>query len=325
MLFFNAIIEIFSEFCYNDCPHFSGKNNDKEKRIMCTVDFAFQNFMLDNIRKNLSPETMRYYRENLTRFIHWLNDKSVKRTSKITQAVIDEYLLFLVQSVPNKTSVNTYLRAIRRFINYLTAEHLIKPVAVELVKDAKKIKPTFSNVDVVNILGTVDTNDDTSVMMLLLLSVGIRSRSLCELRVQDIDFDDGYINVQRTKNGEPLRLPISADVTYILKEYVVRNGKRNYLFETVRGNKFNRDSLAKRINKRLRKLGVQEHKKGVHIFRHTFGKIMSMNSCPTTVLQKWFGHSDIRVTQRYVDLYGNELKSTMNMLPTRDLRYSNNL
>lgn len=292
---------------------------------MCTVDFAFQNFMLDNIRKNLSPETMRYYRENLTRFIHWLNDNNVKRTSKITQAVIDEYLLFLVQSVPNKTSVNTYLRAIRRFINYLAAEHLIKPVGVELVKDAKKIKPTFSNVDVVNILGTVDTNDDTSVMMLLLLSVGIRSRSLCELRVQDIDFDDGYINVQRTKNGEPLRLPISTDVTYILKEYVVRNGKCNYLFETVRGNKFNRDSLAKRINKRLRKLGIQEHKKGVQIFRHTFGKIMSMNSCPTTVLQKWFGHSDIRVTQRYVDLYGNELKSTMNMLPTRDLRYSNNL
>lgn len=292
---------------------------------MCTVDFAFQNFMLDNMRKNLSPETIRYYRENLTRFIHWLNDNNVKRTSKITQAVIDEYLLFLVQSVPNKTSINTYLRAIRRFINYLTTEHLIKSVAVELVKDAKKIKPTFSNDDVVNILGTVDTNDDTSVMMLLLLSVGIRSRSLCELRVKDIDFSDGYINVNSTKSGVPLRLPLSRDILKILKEYILTYDRHGLLFANANGNKFNRDSLAKRINKKLRALGIQEHKKGVHIFRHTFGKIMSMNACPTTVLQKWFGHTDIRITQRYVDIYGNDLKSTMNMLPTRDFRYSNNV
>ncbi len=288
---------------------------------MCSLDFAYQNFMLDNLRKNLSPETMRYYRENLTRFIRWLVDRNIKKTSKITQALTNEYLLFLVQSVPNKTSINTYLRALRRFINHLTKERLIKHVAIELVKDAKKIKPTFSNEDITIILNSVKATDDTSIIMLLLLSVGIRSRSLCELRVRDIEFDDGYINVQRTKNGEPLRLPISTDVTYILKEYVVLNCKRELLFETVRGNKFNRDSLAKRINKRLRKLGIQDHKKGVHIFRHTFGKIMSMNSCPTTVLQKWFGHSDIRVTQRYVDLYGNELKSTMNMLPTSDYQY----
>ena len=58
---------------------------------MCSLDFAYQNFMLDNLRKNLSPETMRYYRENLTRFIRWLVDRNVKKTSKITQALTNEY------------------------------------------------------------------------------------------------------------------------------------------------------------------------------------------------------------------------------------------
>lgn len=288
---------------------------------MCSLDLAYQNFMLDNIRRNLSSETLRYYHENLTRFIRWLDSKNIKKTSKITKQLTDEYLHYLVRSVPNKTSVNTYLRALRRFVNHLAKERLMKPVAIALVKEAKKIKPTFSDNDIAIILNTVNATDDTSIIMLLLLSVGIRSRSLCELRVHDIDFDDGFVNVQRTKNGEPLRLPISTDVTNILKKYVLLHGKRELLFETIRGNKFNRDSLAKRINKRLRELGIQNHKKGVHIFRHTFGKIMSKNSCPTTVLQKWFGHSDIRVTQRYVDLYGNELKSTMNMLPTSDYQY----
>ena len=56
-------------------------------------------------------------------------------------------------------------------------------------------------------------------------------------------------------------------------------------FETVRGNKFNRDSLAKRINKRLRKLGIQDHKKGVHIFRHTFGIMIDVSSVAFTELR----------------------------------------
>lgn len=288
---------------------------------MCTLEFAYENFMLYNTRRNLSPETMRYYRENLTRFIHWLYDKNIKKTSKITQTLTDEYMLFLVRSVRNKTSVNTYLRAVRRFVNHLLSKRLIKPITVNLIKDKHKIKPTFSTEDIATILGSVSANDDTSVMMLLLLSVGIRSRSLCELCVKDIDTNDCVIHVQYTKNGDPLRLPISRDVAHILKEYILIYGRRELLFETVRGNKFNRDSLAKRINKRLNELEIEKHKKGVHIFRHTFGKIMSMNSCPTTVLQKWFGHSDIRITQRYVDLYGNDLKSTMNMLPTSGFRY----
>lgn len=288
---------------------------------MCTIYSAFENFMSDNIRKNLSPESMRYYRENLARFFRWLSGRRVKKISGLTKETVDDYLLYLVRSVKNKTSVNTYLRAVRRFVNYLGAQHLIKRIDIELIQDERKIKPTFGSDDISTILNSVNAKDDTSIIMLLLLSIGIRSRSLCELRVCDIDFDDGYIHVQHTKNGEPLRLPISSDVSHILKEYIAFFGRHELLFETVRGKKFNRDSLAKRINKRLKELGIDPHKKGVHIFRHTFGKIMSMNACPTVVLQKWFGHADIRITQRYVDLYGNDLKNSMDLLPTSGFRY----
>lgn len=276
---------------------------------------------MDNTRKNLSSETMRYYRENLSRFICWLEQRNVTKASKITKELIDDFFMCLAQTVANRTSVNTYMRAVRRFINFLAEQRVIKPIRFELLKDSNKIKPTFNSKETSIILNSVRANDDTSVIMLVLLSVGIRSRSLCELRVQDIDFDDGFIDIQRTKNGVPLRLPISKDVADVLKEYVAIYKRENLLFLSVRGNKFNRDSLVKRIKMRLQELGIQKNKRGVHIFRHTFGKIMSMNSCPATILQKWFGHSDIRITQRYVDLYGNDLKNTMNMIPTNGFQY----
>lgn len=288
---------------------------------MCNIDFAYENFMSNNTRKNLSPETMRYYRENLTRFIRWLEDQNINKTSKITQAVINEYILFLVQSVSNKTSVNTYMRAVRRFVNYLIAQKIIKPFTVSLIKDPYKIKPTFDNSEIDLILNSVKPEDDTSVMMLLLLAVGIRSRSLCELRIQDIHLSDRYIDIRKTKSGVPICLPISKDVAEILKEYIAIYSRHDLLFANKYGYKFNRASLARRINKRLRELGMSANKSGVHIFRHTFGKIMSMNACPTAILQKWLGHSDIRITQRYVDLYGNDLKNTMSMLPTSRFQY----
>ena len=149
----------------------------------------------------------------------------------------------------------------------------------------------------------------------------MRSRSLRELRVRDVHISDRYIDIKCTKNGEPLCLPISNAVASVLQQYIAIYARHDLLFVNSRGGMFNRDSLAKRINKRLRALGIPSNKSGVHIFRHTFGKIMSMNSCPTAVLQKWLGHSDIRITQRYIDLYDSELKNTMNMLPTSNFQY----
>lgn len=287
---------------------------------MCmTIPVALTSFAEDNERKNLSKETMRYYRENLGRFYAWLRQKGIEKVSKITKPVVDEYLIFLIRTVPNKTSVNTYMRAVRRFINYLEWTKQIKPIDIALLKDPYKIKPTFSGEEVSKILASVRPTDDTSVIMLLLLSTGIRSRSLCELRVQDINFSDGYVDIHYTKNGIPICLPISPDITDVLKEYIKVYARSGTLFLNKCGEKLNRDSLVQRMNKRLAQLGIE--KTGVHIFRHTFGKVMSMNACPTATLQKWFGHSDIKTTEKYTRLYGSELRNTMNMTPVSAFQY----
>lgn len=290
--------------------------------MMYTIDHAFQDFMISNERKNLSTDSMRYYRENITRFIAWLSQNNIYKPHKITDKTVDDYLLFLLRTVPNRTSVNTYMRAVRRFLNYLSEQKIIKPIKVAPLKDHYKIKITFDIDEIELILNSVQPNDDTSVIMLLLLSCGMRSRSVRELRVCDVHVNDRYIDICHTKSGEPLCLPISSGVAIVLKQYIANYARHDLLFVNSRGAMFNRDSLAKRMNKRLRALGIPQNKTGVHIFRHTFGKIMSMNACPTAILQRWFGHSDIRMTQRYIDLYGNELKNTMNMLPTSSFQYA---
>lgn len=289
---------------------------------MYTIDRAFQDFMIENERKNLSPESMRYYRENITRFIAWLSENRIYKVRKITDKIVDDYFLFLLRAVPNRTSVNTYMRAVRRFLNHLSEQRIIKPIKVAPLKEPFKIKTTFDLNETELILNAVQPNNDTSVIMLLLLSCGLRSRSVRELRVGDVHVNDCYIDIRHTKNGKSLCLPISSEVAIVLKQYIAIYGRHDLLFLSERGCIFNRDSLRKKLNRQLHALGIPKNKSGVHIFRHTFGKIMSMNACPTAILQRWFGHSDIRMTQRYIDLYGNELKNTMSMLPTSSFQYA---
>ncbi len=281
-----------------------------------TIYSALELFNEDNKRKMLAPATLNYYNDNLSRFTEWLIAGNCVRVKQINSIVIDGYKLHLSQSVSNRTSVNTYLRAVRRFVNFLISKHEIKPIKITLLKDGYKIKSTFTNEEVERILTSVDPHDDTSVIMLMLLSTGMRSRSLCTLRVHDINFADGYVDLKHTKSGVPLCPPLSGEVLDCLKDYITLHGlaAADFLFRTQKGVNFNRNSLAERIKRRLTRLHID--KSGVHIFRHTFGKIMSMNGCPTAVLQKWLGHSDIRITQRYVDLYSNDLRNTMNLLPT---------
>ncbi len=281
-----------------------------------TIEDARKLFDEDNKRRMLSTETIKDYSGNIARFADWLAELKITKARNINGEVIDGYRLYLSETNENKTTVNTYLRHVRRFMYFLMEKKEVKPFKIPLIKDAYKIKSTFDTAEVERILASVDPQDDTSVIMLLLLSTGMRSRSLCELHVGDIDFSDGYVEIKNTKSGVPLCLPLTDGTLKCLKDYIYAYGllDSDYLFRNVKKNKFNRYSLVQRINKRLAKLEI--HKTGVHIFRHTFGKIMSMNGCPTAVLQKWLGHSDIKITERYTNLYCNDLRKTLDKLPT---------
>lgn len=288
-----------------------------------TIDQALEKFYKDNERKMLSTETIRYYIENLTRFRQWLSTNNHTKTKILNLETVDEYKLYLARTMNNKTSINTYLRAVRRFINFLITQKEIKQsFKVSLYKDPYKIKPTFTNKEIELILSSVHPANEPSVIMLLLLSTGIRSRSLCQLHVCDINFSDGYIDLHQTKNGVPLCPPVSNAVLSCIYDYIQIQAllPTDILFKNRYEAAYNKHSLRKLLAKALSNIGVK--KSGVQIFRHTFGKVMSMNGCPTAILQKWFGHADIKTTQKYTDLYCNDLRQTIVQVPSATFRYN---
>lgn len=144
---------------------------------------------------------------------------------------------------------------------------------------------------------------------MLLITTGIRSETLRSLAVGDLNASDGTLTLRHLKNGEQAILPLPGVVVRRLTRYIRASGKSadDLLFTNARGGKYSRNGLYEYLEKYLQRNGF-EHK-GVHIFRHTYAKLLAQSGCPSITLARCLTHSTVTQSEHYVNLYGNELRN----------------
>lgn len=110
------------------------------------------------------------------------------------------------------------------------------------------------------------------VMTNFLLSTGIRQRSLINIKIKDIDFDNSVVYVNVTKNRKPLIIPLNTDIKKILQEYLKyrKSVADDYLFCDVYGKQLVRSTVYHSFYDYNKNRGVE--KTGMHRYRHTFAK-----------------------------------------------------
>ena len=266
-----------------------------------------ERFERDNEIKQLSDGTKRYYREFIACFTQWL-PKSAKTTAKLTQELFEAYTYAVIKRVGNRTSQTTYLRAVRRLYNYGIEIGVIAPCKLKLPKGQRAVKPTFTDEEVKRIL-TTRTNGKADIIALLLITTGIRSETLRSLTVSDIVEADNTIVLRHLKNGKQTLLPLPEVVTRRVMRYIRTNAKKDtdLLFVNARGEKYSNNGLYEYLEKYLKRKGI-EHK-GIHIFRHTYAKLLAQSGCPSITLARCLTHSTVTQSEHYVNLYGNELRN----------------
>src|SRR5699024_3050806 len=104
-------------------------------------------------------------------------------------------------------------------------------------------------------------------IMTLLLDTGVRVRELCDIRVDDVRFEDGQILIDG-KNGEYRLVPIESQTKRILKRYIDARGVSpvEWLFISHDDRKMNRDSVRRRIEKYGRMAGIENVRCSPHTF-----------------------------------------------------------
>ena len=269
-----------------------------------TLDEAFEQFIKMCKLKNLSPKTTETYETHYYIFKKFIDGQTL--VSEINSCTIDDYIIHLKGNIRDVT-INTYLRSLRVFFYYCMKLNYMDEFTIHMLRVTKKIKETYTDAELKVLLKKPDiktcdfTEYKTWVFSNYLLGTGNRISSALNLKIEDIDFDNNLININRTKNRKAQIIPMSKTLAYILQEYLqYRDGESDdYVFCTSYGTQANIHTYQGLLQRYNRKRGVM--KTSAHLYRHTFAKNWILNGGDIFRLQKILGHSD------YVNMFSNEL------------------
>ncbi|NIA06909.1 MAG: tyrosine-type recombinase/integrase [Actinobacteria bacterium] len=165
-------------------------------------------------------------------------------------------------------------------------------------------------------------------ILILLYGAGLRTKETLSLKGGDVDIADSMLTIRNTKFFKSRLVPISSQLTEVLRDYVVERAREHhpvtaegYFFATARSLSLQAQLVQNYFKKLRKRLGIRRtdgafHQPRLHDLRHTFAQHRLLAGYrnkedlqPLLVgLSTYLGHSDLKHTQQYLTL-GPELLS----------------
>lgn len=211
----------------------------------------------------------------------------------------------------------TFVIKLRAFLTYcFNREYLEKfEVKIPNVLLEKKIVYTEYELDKLLKKPNLDTclvGDYRSfVTVSFFLATGCRSETLLNVRVGDIDFEEESILFRHMKTKRQINVPLSKSLKNVLQEYIniLNLRQEDILFPKLDGTKMSYDTLHQNLVNYFKHCKVKM--RGVNTFRNTFATMFIKNGGDIYRLKVLLGHSNIKTTERYVNLLPLELKDDL--------------
>lgn len=270
--------------------------------------------------KGLSKNTLESYGRDILKLAVFLEGKNITRIDQVDYKHILDFFTYLKEQGLNTRSTSRTLISIRQFFKFLLTEKFIESDPTFLIRTpkTKRVLPeTLSLEDVEKLLSPPDESSPEGIrdksMLELLYATGTRVSELVELRLNDVNFELGYI-IAYGKGSKQRIVPIGEKAKIKLREYLdtsrpklLKSRTSPHLFVTRLGRKMTRQGFWKVIKAYSRKSGLTK-KISPHTLRHSFATHLLERGADLRAIQVMLGHSDISTTQIYTHVERERLK-----------------
>ena len=266
---------------------------------------------LDHLRveRGLARNTVEAYARDLARFGRHLEEERLP-VHGLRPEEITRFLVRLSREGLSARSQARLLSAVRGLFRFALRERLLTedPTArVDLPKLSRRLPSVLTEGDVSALLAAPDPATDRGLrdaaMIHVLYATGLRVSELVALRVEDVNFEAGYI-VVLGKGGKRRVVPIS-EVALDLVRCYLEEGRPAHsvttdgpLFLTSRRRPMTRQGFWKLLRSYALKAGLRE-RITPHVLRHSFATHLLENGAHLRAVQAMLGHADIATTQIY--------------------------
>lgn len=282
----------------------------------------YKNYL--RIERSLSDNTIDNYARDLKKLTRYLEqlDKPIDPL-QITREDLQEFIYTIAKEVQARSQARV-ISGLKGFFNYLVFEDYRTDNPIELIESPKigrKLPDTLSEEEIDALIDAIDLGkpqgERNRAMLETLYSCGLRVTELISLKLSDLYFEEGFINV--VGKGDKQRfVPISEHTQKYINIY--RNELRNHidvkpehvdiLFLNRRGRQLTRAMIFTIIKDLAVKAGVKKNI-SPHTFRHSFATHLLQNGADLRSIQQMLGHESITTTEIYMHVDRNDLAREM--------------
>ncbi|MCO5061364.1 MAG: site-specific tyrosine recombinase XerD [Kiritimatiellae bacterium] len=263
------------------------------------------------LEKGLTSNTRSAYASDLVRFLAFIQRAGVTLLNKLTRRHILDYLMWEKEQGLAAPSLSRRLVAIRVFLRYLQQEGMLSANVTETMDSPKlwKLLPaTLTTAEVERLLQTPRLDKPLGLrnraLLETLYGTGLRVSELASLKLEDIQFDAGYLRCLGKGRKERV-VPLGGAAATYLKKYLNearaqldRVKQSEFVFLSTRGQALSRKTIWQLIRRCTREAGITKNV-SPHTLRHSFASHLLANNAPLRVIQEMLGHADIATTQIY--------------------------
>lgn len=221
----------------------------------------------------------------------------------------------------NANSMNIELRCIKRVLKYIYRNGFIefdfyKDITFQKIPERKKL--SISKEEILLIINNIKSEIIKDIIITAFYT-GCRIQEILNLRTENINLIDNYIEIINTENfvtkSKKIRIiPINDNLkTIFLKYYRDDESIRlGYLF-TKENKIIRKDTVSKTFKKTIRRLGLNEDYK-FHSLRHTFISSLFIAGIDSKTISELAGHQSITTTEKYAHTENSIKTSAINKL-----------
>lgn len=260
---------------------------------------------LNSLATSKSPSTLKNYRLDLQKFVHFIGSKQVTNLDTVD---IQAYFNHLTKQKRGAATMQRHLSSLRQFYKYLIKQGLVSKSPLMEIQLAQ---PKTSNQVIalskdqqVSLVRLVSDQFSRREMIIirLLMEVGLKPQELLNLKWDDFDVNSRTLRIKSNQNERIV--PISKDLVEMLVD-----DKRLSKYDIIITNQFGERLSIDGLYYLIRQIeAVWDHPLTMSQLRETARQTISKNHPSLSELQNQFGDRSSITTMRHLPITVQHLK-----------------
>jgi integrase len=283
--------EVIEKYLREVSPHLSPTTHSRNKQICNNLKEFLGQYLLGDISPSLLSQykvkrlEKGYRRETILREFGLLR--------RIFNIAIEEWEL--CKENPVRKVLRTLGRADNKRVRYLTSEEI------------QRLMQAFPGW--------------LKPIIVLARHTGLRRGNLLELKWEQVNLSKRLIVVSRTKNGEPIGIPLSETACRTLSELQrVRYLHSPFVFCDREGKSYSPYKVSVAFKRACKRANINDLR--FHDLRHDFASNLVQSGVDIYTVRELLGHKDLRMTVRYCHLAPENLRHAVSVLDAKESGYS---